>query len=279
MVYIVIPVHNRKKFTRNCLLALSKQTYKDFKVIIVDDGSTDGTDEMIKSEFPDTIILYGDGNLFWTKATNVGIRYALDHGATYVMCLNDDTIPFENYMEKMMYWAEQKPHAVLHAMDYDFNTKKPYYGGERHNWKTNKTVHLLDVLPEEQHHGIHEVTHGPGRGLLIPVEVFEKAGMFEENKLPHYGADYDFTFQAAKHGFKIYCNFDAILYSYPDESGDHEHKKVKTLKNFYNHLFGIRGGGNLKVWTWYTLRNCPPLYWPYVLMDGYLRRMLGYWIK
>ena len=279
MVYLVIPCYNRKAFTRNCLKALSEQTYKDFKVIVVDDGSTDGTSDMIKEEFPETIILYGDGNLFWTKATNMGIRYALEHGATYVMCLNDDTVPFENYMEKMMHWAKVKPQGVIHAMDYDFDTKKPYYGGERHNWKTNKTVHLLDILPEEMQHGLHEVTHGPGRGLLIPRIVFEKAGLFEEKKLPHYGADYDFTFQAAKHGFQNYCNFDAILYSYPDESGDHQMKKKKSLKNFYKHLFDIRGGGNLKVWTWYTLRNCPPLYWPYVLFDGYMRRMLGYWIK
>ena len=70
MVYIVIPCFNRKKLTRGCLQALENQTYKDFKVIVVDDGSTDGTANMITREFPETILLFGDGNLFWTGATN-----------------------------------------------------------------------------------------------------------------------------------------------------------------------------------------------------------------
>ena len=50
-ISIVIPVHNRRELTRNCLLSLQKQTYKNFSVIIVDDGSTDGTSEMIQKEF------------------------------------------------------------------------------------------------------------------------------------------------------------------------------------------------------------------------------------
>ena len=54
---IVAPIYNRKKFTQNYLSALSKQSVKDFKVIILDDGSTDGTSEMIEQEFPKVILL------------------------------------------------------------------------------------------------------------------------------------------------------------------------------------------------------------------------------
>ncbi len=279
MVYIVIPVYNRKDLTRGCLEALSKQTYKDFKVIVVDDGSTDGTSNMITQEFPDTILLFGDGNLFWSGATNKGVRYALENGATYVMALNDDTVPREDFMEKMMYWAKIKPKALLGAMDYDYNSQKPYYGGEIHNWRTNKTYPLLDRIPTEEQKGLHKVTHGPGRGLLIPREVFDKIGLFEEKKLPQYAADYDFTFQAAKYGYENYCNYDAILYSYPQESGDHQKRMHRSLKNYYKHLFSITGTGNLKVYTHYVLRNCPPINIPFVLLDGYLRRILGYWLK
>ncbi|MEM9721828.1 MAG: glycosyltransferase family 2 protein [Bacteroidota bacterium] len=279
MVYIVIPCFNRKKLTRGCLQALENQTYKDFKVIVVDDGSTDGTANMITREFPETILLFGDGNLFWTGATNKGVRYALENGATHVMALNDDTVPKEDYMEKMMYWAEQKPNAILGALDYDYNSKKPYFGGEIHNWKTNKSFQLLDRLPPAQHQGLHKVTHAPGRGLLIPRKIFETIGLFEEKKLPQYAADYDFTFQAAKAGFEIYCNYDAMLYSFPQESGDHQKRMERSWSNYKKHLFSITGTGNLKVYTHYVLRNCPPVYVPYALFDGYARRILGYWLK
>lgn len=72
LIYIIIPVHNRKHFTRECLLSLRKQTFQNFKVIVVNDGSSDGTGEMIEKEFSDVILLKGDGNLWWTGATNLG---------------------------------------------------------------------------------------------------------------------------------------------------------------------------------------------------------------
>ena len=107
MIYIVIPVFNRKHFTKDCLISLRNQTYKYHKTIIVDDGSTDGTKQMLESEFPEVIVLSGDGNLWWTKSINMGIRHALSLGADYIMTLNNDTIATPDFLEKMMYWAER----------------------------------------------------------------------------------------------------------------------------------------------------------------------------
>jgi hypothetical protein len=92
-------------------------------------------------------------------------------------------------------------------------------------------------------------------------------------------ADYDFTHRALRHGFKIYCNYDAKLFTYPEEGGDHKIRKKKTLKNYYNHLFSIRGGANLKNFTVYTFRNCPKKDIPLSLLTGYARRVVGFWIK
>src|SRR5260221_7235562 len=129
MVYIVIPVHNRKKFTRDCLRSLQRQTVAGHRTIVVDDGSTDGTAEMLRSEFPDVIVLQGDGNLFCTAAINLCITRALLLGADYVLTLNNDTVASENFMEKMLFWANQTPNVLLGALDVDLKTKRPYYGG------------------------------------------------------------------------------------------------------------------------------------------------------
>src|SRR6185295_5128576 len=102
-IYIVIPVHNRKTFTRDCLRSLENQTVANHhRIIIVDDGSQDGTDEMLSIEFPDVIVLSGNGNLFWTAAINLGIRHALSLGAEYVLTLNNDTAASETFMEQML---------------------------------------------------------------------------------------------------------------------------------------------------------------------------------
>lgn len=279
MMYIVIPVHNRREYTRDCLCSLQRQTVTGHRIIVVDDGSTDGTSEMLRSEFPEVIVLQGDGNLFWTAAINLGIKQALMRGAEYVLTLNNDTVASESLLEKLLFWANQTPNALLGALDVDLKTQRPYYGGEWVDWKWSTSRFLLEELKEEEQKGLHEVSLYPGRGLLIPRIVFDTIGLFEEKELPHYMADYDFTHTARRNGFKIYCNYDAILYTYPEEGGDYKIRKLKNLRNYFNHLFSIRGGGNLRNFTLYTLRNCPKKYLPASLLTGYLRRIAGFWLK
>lgn len=279
MIYIVIPVFNRKHFTQACLDSLRKQTYKDFKVVVVDDGSSDGTGEMLAHDYPEVITIKGDGNLWWTAATNLGIKKAQEDKADYVLTLNNDTLAPENYLEKMYFWAQQKPNALLGSLGIDSDTGKAVYGGENLDWRTNKYYHLLNTLKPEQQVGLHAVTHYPGRGLLIPIHVFDTVGLFDEKVFPHYFADYDFTYAAYAKGFELYCNYDAPLMTYPEASGDHANRRKKTLKNYYNHLFGMRGGANLKDYTNFVMRHCPNKYKPFVLADGYFRRIFGYIIK
>ncbi len=279
MIYIVIPVFNRKEFTKDCLDSLNRQTYKDFKVIVIDDGSSDGTQEMIKNEYPEVVLLETTGDLFWTATINIGIKYAIENKASYVMALNNDTIASDTYMEKMIYWSAKYPKALLGAFAVDAHSKKPVYGGEIIDWKRLKSKSWLDVLPEKEYKGLHKVSHFPGRGLLIPKKCIDDIGYYDEIIFPHYAADYDFTHKAIREGYQVFCNHDARLFTYPDESGDMHNRKRKTLKRYYNHLFDRKGGGNLRNFTIYTIRNCPPLYVPTYLLNGYLRRLIGFWIK
>ncbi len=279
MIGIVIPVHNRMKFTKACLHSLRNQTLLADYIIVVNDGSKDGTVEMIEQEFPDVIVLHGDGHLFWTAAINLGVKLALYLGAEYILTLNNDTVASPAMLEEMIKSARQNPNALFGALDIDILTRKPYYGGEIFNWRSGSSKYLLDGLKKEEQTGLHEVSLFPGRGLLIPKRVFENIGFFAEKELPHYLADYDFTQRARKYGHKIYCIYEAELYTYPAEGGDHKIRMKKTLKNYFNHLFNIRGGGNLRNFTVYTLRNCPPEDTIPALLSGYLRRVGGYWIK
>ncbi len=277
-VFIVIPVHNRRNFTLACLHSLRKQTVSGCSIILVDDGSTDGTALAVREEFPEVTILSGDGNLWWTASMNLGITHALKTGAEYILSLNNDVEVAEDYLEKMIFWADRNPRALFGSYGFDFETRKPDYGGEWMEWKMKRTVKLLDRIPENQRHGLHEVTHFPGRGLWVPGAVFNAIGLFDARWLPHYGADDDFTLRARERGFNVYCNYDARLFSHIQASGDNENRRNFCLKNYYNHLFGIKGGGNLKNFTVLAFRHCPIqylwYYWPYgiaVRIGGYLR--------
>ncbi len=277
MIYIVTPVFNRKSFTKNYLEALAQQTVKNFHVIIVDDGSTDGTSEMIEKEFSNVILLKEEGNLWWAEATNVGVRYAMSQGADYVMTLNDDTLPEPDYIEKMIYWSEKEPDALLGALAVDVKTNKIIEGGENRDWKTGKSTYVIDNLSKDERYGLHEVSVFPGRGLLIPIKVFEKIGLYDSKNFPQTIADNDFAHRAVNNGFKIYCNYDAKIKMYPEESATVALRKKKSIKNYMDHLFGMKGGGNLKWFITCSLKNCPKKYLLPFITKGVASRITGYW--
>lgn len=279
MMYIVIPVYNRLHFTINCLDSLRKQTFKDFKTIIVDDGSTDGTAGTLARDYPEVIVLQSPGNLYWTASINMGIKYALATGTEYIMTMNNDVVAPENFIEIMMKWAMAHPKAVIGALEVDAVSNRIVSGGEKINWLTGRHYPIIRSLPPEKQNGLQEVSHLPGRGLLIPRQAFETVGLFNEKLFPHYMADIDYTRQASIKGFTLYINYDGRLYTYPEASGDVENRQRKNLRKYYNHLFTIKGGGNLKNFTFYAFRNCPKPLLPSYLLTGYARRIFGYLIK
>jgi len=275
-IFIIIPVHNRVDFTRGCLAALKNQRAKDFAVIVIDDGSTDGTAEMIKKDFPDVILLSGNGSLWWSGATNVGIKEALHRGCRWILTLNDDTVPEPDFITAMSFWAKEKPTSLLGAFAIDIETKAPVYGGERINWLTASYTSLLNILDREQWKGIHPVTHFPGRGLLIPSFIFDKIGLFAADIFPQSGADDDFTHRAIRAGFPVYCNYDARLNIYPHESGDAKIRNDRSIVNYGRHLFGFKGGGNIVRFVRYAIRNAPKKFLIPFLFCGLTRRIVGY---
>lgn len=282
-IFVVIPVHNRIHFTKGCLVSLSSQTYSDFEVVVVDDGSTDGTAEMIYNEFPDVHLLHGDGQLWWTGGINKGISYSLENGADYILTLNDDLLLPEDFIVNMVRHAREKPRSVFGALERENDSKRPIYAGHLPA-KTFCGIYirsnpLVKKLDSTQFEGIHKINLFHGRGLWVPRIVFETIGLFDQQRFPHYLADYDFTVSVVKHGFELYCNLDAPVYSFPEESGEKKLTAKKSLSNFYQHLFGRRGGGNLIDQTHFVLKHSSPGTIPFKLAIGYTRRILGYWLN
>ncbi|WP_298487924.1 glycosyltransferase family 2 protein [uncultured Maribacter sp.] len=277
MIYIVIPVFNRWHFTKICLQQLEKQSYIDFKTIIIDDGSSDETSEELTKNHPDIIVLKGDGSLWWTGGINLGIAYALKQGATYIVTLNNDTIPAHDYVEQLLKASKIEPKALIGSTGTDANTKEINFCGERVKWISDSAVSLKDSLTKDQQFGLHEVSYFPGRGLLIPKIVFDTIGLFDRETFPHYMADYDFTLRARKAGFKVYCSLDTKLATYPEASGANQLMEQKSWKNYREHLFGIKGAANLKYYYTYVFRHCPWYFLPINITIGTLKRLINYW--
>jgi GT2 family glycosyltransferase len=282
VIYIVTPVFNRIKFTEDYLTALAGQTDNNFKIIIVDDGSTDGTADIIKKKFPDVILLEQIGDLWWAEATNIGVKHAIKLGASHVLTLNDDTLPKPDFIEKMSYWSKKSPTVLLGALAINVANEEIIFAGEILNWNSDLSKFALDTVPDEKRYGLHEINIFPGRGLLIPVSVFNDIGFYDSKNFPQTIADLDFAIRATEFGYKMYCNYDAAIKIYTDESATVKLVNNKSWRNYYNHLFSIRGGGNLKWFTIFTFKNAPKKYVLQYWLKGMSRRIGGYligWIK
>jgi GT2 family glycosyltransferase len=227
MIYVVMPVHNRLALTRACLAHLAVQSRTDVLTILVDDGSSDGTSETVAREFPSVVTLSGDGDLWWTGATNLGLAWVLERaaGADYVLTLNDDTSFDADYLECLVRAADECQPALIGSLAIDSDRAVVVEGGVRINWLTAKR------LPIARGVAVSDLTEWrplpvavdvlPGRGTLIPVSAFRAVGLFDAINLPHYGADYEFSRRAARAGYRLLVSYDAVIRVQPSQTGLH----------------------------------------------------------
>ena len=111
------------------------------------------------------------------------------------------------------------------------------------------------------------------------LSLFEKIGFYDSKNFPQTVADLDYTCRAVNAGYTIYCNYDAKIKIFPDESANTKLQRNRSLKNYLNHLFSIRGGGNLKWFIIFSLKNAPKKYLLQHLFIGLSKRIFGYPIK
>ena len=101
-VAIIILNWNGLKDTIECLESVKKIDYPNFEIIVVDNGSTDGSPEKIKEMFPDITLIRNKENLGYASGNNVGIRYALKNNVEYILVLNNDTVVDKNIINSFI---------------------------------------------------------------------------------------------------------------------------------------------------------------------------------
>jgi len=105
-VSIQIVTWNSMRYIMDCLESLMRQTFRDFSIMIIDNGSDDGTVEFIRSQYPTVSVLQNFRNLGFCKANNQGIHLAK---TDYVLLLNPDVILEENFLQRIINFADQHP--------------------------------------------------------------------------------------------------------------------------------------------------------------------------
>jgi GT2 family glycosyltransferase len=213
--------------------------------IVVDDGSTDGTAEAVRNEFPDVNIIPGDGNLWCSGAVNLGVEFALYGRPDYILVINDDTIFDERFLQRMVETAERTPKTVVGALLLDWSAPhrvfqlaprwKTWQGGWQHLQR--QTVWTIPHEP-------FDVENIVGNCILFPAAAFREAGLFATRWLPHFG-DAEFGPRLRRRGWRLVIEPRARVFNQPNEtppalSSLTWRERYELLWKNYNHAHNLR---------------------------------------
>ncbi|MBF0155670.1 MAG: glycosyltransferase [Magnetococcales bacterium] len=216
MLFVIIPVFNGWSQTRRCLEDLRESRYTAFRTVVVDHGSTDGTAAHLDRSYPEVTRIAASPELWWSGATNVGIRHALERRADPIMLLNNDCRVPAEMIERLLHHMASLPVrlAVVAPLARDGVS-----GRIRHTHTTTALTLGFPVLelpwpawdnPRYLPLRKSRIIMG-GRGVVIPREVFERVGMMDEENLPHYWADHDFYHRCRRAGIPLFLATDVTV--------------------------------------------------------------------
>jgi GT2 family glycosyltransferase len=218
-VAVVVPVFNARDLTVRFLESFKCVKYPRYTMVVVDDGSTDGTARTLRERFGDVVVLEGDGNLWWSGATNRGVEYALARGFDYVLTINNDTLVDPDFLTHLVETAESHPGTIvgsrIHFLD---NPDRVWAIGGYMRWEVGIVLQLWDcgrdcreVLQEKSSPVPVEIL--TGCGTLVPTAAYRPVGLYDARWCPQYHGDAEFILAAARHGFRAMVDLRAVIWN------------------------------------------------------------------
>jgi GT2 family glycosyltransferase len=218
-VYVIVLTYNSREVGRRCLQSLRGLTYPRRHVVVVDNDSKDGVEEMLREEFPEMTAIQTGGNLGYTGGNNRGIEYALAQGADYVLILNPDTVLANpGFIEEMVAYAEAHPdvgiagpRVFLREAGVVQNTIL-YPPGLWRNIVNFFRFRLNPGSCELSGDEVAEAEALNGVCLLIRSSCLRQIGLFDEN-IFLYIEDADMDHRARRSGWRVvYLPIDSIVH-------------------------------------------------------------------
>jgi GT2 family glycosyltransferase len=225
-VSVVVPNLNGRDLLEACLVSLERQTFKIFEVVVVDNGSTDGSVDMVKQRFPwVAAVVENHANLGFAKACNQGI--ALARGV-YVALLNNDTEAHPAWLAELVRVAEANPQAGMFATKTLAFKRRDVIDTSGHLMYPdglNRGRGRLE-LDRGQYDDKPDVFFPSGAAALYRKLMLDEIGPFDEHHFA-YGDDTDIGLRGRLAGWKCIFVPGAIVYhKYSVTTGEYSPAKV-----------------------------------------------------
>jgi hypothetical protein len=213
-VSIIIVNRNTRDILRDCLSSVFKQTQGiEFEVIVIDNGSSDRSIEMVEAEFPQVIVIANAENRGFAAANNQGIAVAKGR---YVLLLNSDTIILDDVIKKTVLFADAHREAAVvccRVLNTDKTLQQTCFMFPSVLNMLLAATYLYKLFPQNRFFGrermtwwnrdsVSEVDVATGCFMLVRRQAIEKIGLMDERFFV-YGEETDWCYRFKKNGWKI----------------------------------------------------------------------------
>jgi GT2 family glycosyltransferase len=249
-IHVFLPVYDRRAVTQQFLECLRRQTYQRWHLLLIDDGSSDGTGAMARSMVPSLTLLRGDGSWWWAGSLHQGYLWARGAGLPeqdLVLMINDDTEIGPDFLANAV--AAMRPGSLLLAQAYD-SSGDFCEAGVFWDWKN---LLCTGVKAHE------EINCFSTRGLFMHVRDLLKIGGFHPRILPHYLSDYEFTIRAHRKGFALISSPDVSLRYFEALTGIRSTVGLSGWQTLKANL-SIKSSSNPFHWTSFLILASPRRY-------------------
>ncbi len=238
-IYIIIPHYNGLEILDDCLSSLFKNTFKNFNTILIDNGSTDGSQQMVTKKYPQVNLVQNIENLGYAGACNQGIELA---ESELILLLNNDTVMPENFLQEMSAALLANKNAamiqpkILSIQDKQFFDYSGGAGGEMdilgYPFARGRIFDLVEKDKKQYDQMESKVFWTSGCALMVKKSVLQKIGDLDEDFFAHQ-EEIDLNWRAQIAGYINLVTTRTFIYHYSGFTlrSDNQHKMYLNHRN------------------------------------------------
>lgn len=237
-VAIILLNWNGFEFTKACIESLLQVKYRDFKIILVDNGSVDGSLHKLSGLFPDVLFLESKENLGFTGGNNLGMNYALEKGFDYILLLNNDTVVDKGFLSPLVERLKNSPNcAAVQPLIYFLHDRGKLWnaGGRYLKWLA-KSETLYNRFDSVQPYSTDWIT---GCAIMVKSSLIQQIGLLDNTYFAYF-EDVDWSLRMRKSGYELEVVPSSKIYH---EAGASSKSKTTGREGFLDprvHYLNVR---------------------------------------
>ena len=259
LISIMLLTWNAKEVTADCIESIKKQTFKDYEVLLIDNGSTDGTVKYLKKKFPFIKLVENKKNIGYAGGHNSGISKAK---ADYILVLNNDVVLDKNFLQEL--WNNRNKADILGIKNYFYDKRDVF-------WAIGSSVNEYLMVAKlkgnkEKDVGQYDkmdIDQAVGSAMLVNKKVIDKVGFLDASLFAYY-EETEWQTRAQRAGFKISWVPSAKLWHKVAYSYGGEKSPIAAYYLVRNRGYYIQRWGKYKI-----------LAYPYWVLEVFMRIAYG----